>query len=103
MSTCRVLGLLTCPPGYGVLTEKEKQKMNTENAKKLYMTLLAVVVLGLVIKPTSNVVLSIILLPIKTVLWFALLVISVINWFALLMLLIIGAAGYIAYCKGWIF
>lgn len=77
--------------------------MNTVNTKKLYMIVLAVVVLGLVIKPTSGVVLSVILLPIKTVLWFVLGVVSIINWFALLMVLIIGAAGYIAYCKGWIF
>ncbi len=77
--------------------------MNTVNAKKLYMIALTLVVLGLVIKPTSGLVLSVILLPIKVVVWFALAIISIINWFALLVVLIIGAAAYVAYCRGWIF
>ena len=77
--------------------------MNTMNTKKLYMIVLAIVVLGLVIKPTSSVVLSVILLPIKTVLWFIVAVVGIINWFALLMISIIAAAAYVAYCRGWIF
>ena len=77
--------------------------MNTVNTKKLYMIVLSLVMLGLVIKPTSSVVLSIILLPIKTVLWFVIAVIGIINWFALLVIVVIGSAAYVAYCKGWIF
>ena len=91
------------PTGVWGLNRKRKGTMNTINAKKLYMIALTVVVLGLVIKPTSGVVLSIILLPVKVVVWFALAVVSIINWFALLVVLIIGAAAYVSYCKGWIF
>ena len=88
------------PTGVWGLNRKGKGTMNT---KKLYMILLTVVVLGLVIKPTSGLVLSIILLPIKAVLWFTLAVVGIINWVALLVVLVIGAAAYVAYHKGWIF
>jgi hypothetical protein len=91
------------PTGVWGLNRKGKGTMNTVNAKKLYMIALTLVVLGLVIKPTSGLVLSVILLPIKVVVWFALAIISIINWFALLVVLIIGAAAYVAYCRGWIF
>ena len=91
------------PTGVWGLNRKGKGTMNTMNTKKLYMIVLSLVMLGLVIKPTSSVVLSIILLPIKTVLWFVLGVIGIINWFALLVIVVIGSAAYVAYCKGWIF
>lgn len=77
--------------------------MNTINTKKLYMIVLAVVVLGLVIKPTSGILLAVLLMPIKLVLWFVIAVVGIINWFALLVVAVIGAAAYVAYCKGWIF
>jgi hypothetical protein len=91
------------PTGVWGLNRKGKGTMNTVNAKKLYMIALTLVVLGLVIKPTSNLVLGLILLPIKLVLWFVIAVVSIINWVALVVVLIIGAAAYVAYCKGWIF
>ena len=77
--------------------------MNTMNAKKLYMIVLALVLLGLVIKPTSGILVTILLMPIKLVLWFVIAVVGIINWVALLVLAVIGAAAYVAYCKGWIF
>ena len=88
------------PTGVWGLNRKGK---GTMNAKKIYMIVLAIVVLGLVIKPTSSIVLAVLLMPIKLVLWFVFGVVSIINWVALLVLAVIGAAAYVAYCRGWIF